>query len=445
MTAWYTIRAVPQRLVFSSPKMIALCLMCVLRVNVCQGAEAEPRTLATNFNVVERAHGRPDTKSDVLLKTGDTINAFATMLVSIDPLASLPTLSERARNVLVVVDLKKRKESTWTRVDIVNRYSWRVERSSVLLSPEHEEQEGVFYVRDDILDNGTLVREGDNVITLFLFDLTSGKGYYSDLVETQKRGRDLLTLDLQELTLVPSGSGPERYATKDGDEVRVRFLEAGYRVLREQDMKVFLDLTADDRRKLSELSKRARESQDIEALIVAEIPSSWKEDKKSLFRFVARHPDALANLRVGDVVTPGDELRFQIRRFGLKCDVSGVLLMGTRGGEGKGNRDELNPIKTTPSVGSNVYLTYDGRGKKRNWINWLPGAQLSLLGLNEPYGTKFTVGLVHPIYPPLRDYFGVFWAWHDLKTPVVGITFSPSIDFRALVSAEGDKSTDAGK
>ena len=65
----------------------------------------------------------------------------------------------------------------------------------------------------------------------------------------------------------------------------------------------------------------------------------------------------------------------------------------------------------------------------------------SLLGLVNSAGSneaELTLGFVHPILPSLRDYFGIFYGWHKLKNPVIGITFSPSINFRSLVSAEKD-------
>ena len=77
--------------------------------------------------------------------------------------------------------------------------------------------------------------------------------------------------------------------------------------------------------------------------------------------------------------------------------------------------------------------------QQRPQLNWLPGIHLSLLGLTKPEnsdGARFTIGFVHPILPSLRKWFGLFFGWHGIKYPVFGLTFSPSVDLRALVGAE---------
>jgi hypothetical protein len=78
----------------------------------------------------------------------------------------------------------------------------------------------------------------------------------------------------------------------------------------------------------------------------------------------------------------------------------------------------------------NAFSILDIKLRVDNWV---------LPTLKDPNGIKFTLGLVHSLIPSLRQNFGVFFGWHDLKDPCFGVTFSPSINFKVLVGAEGQK------
>lgn len=53
--------------------------------------------------------------------------------------------------------------------------------------------------------------------------------------------------------------------------------------------------------------------------------------------------------------------------------------------------DSFNPIKTTPSIGSNIYVTYDGRSNGKRALSFLPGVHMSLLGLGGGEDARFTL------------------------------------------------------
>ena len=52
----------------------------------------------------------------------------------------------------------------------------------------------------------------------------------------------------------------------------------------------------------------------------------------------------------------------------------------------------------------------DHRSHTKLLLNAMPGVYLSLLGLGEGGDAQFTVGIVHPILPCWRQYFGLFLA-----------------------------------
>ncbi len=178
-----------------------------------------------------------------------------------------------------------------------------------------------------------------------------------------------------------SGSSPQKYSASDGDELRLRFLRADY-------------------------------------------PKIYKK-----------------NNNYADLIAVEDEMNFYFKEYGIKLYISPAIVFGSPTGD-KFDIGNFDPIAKNPSLGSNIYITYEGEDSIKKLLNWIPGIHLSLLGLvnsEDSNEAEFTLGFVHPILPSLRDYFGIFYGWHKLKNPVIGITFSPSISFRSLVSAEKDR------
>lgn len=169
----------------------------------------------------------------------------------------------------------------------------------------------------------------------------------------------------------------------------------------------------------------------------AAFDSLSENKRRTITRLLEDRRDLYA-MRFADVVTEEYQVTLEAREFGIKLDVGSVIAFGRLSGSG-GTVDGFNPIKTTPSLGSNVYLTYDGRSRLKGVLNFLPGAQLSLLGLGNGEDAAFTLGLVHPIFTKLRPHFGLFFGWHDLRRRVWGVTFSPDINFRTLLSADKPK------
>jgi hypothetical protein len=331
------------------------------------------------------------------LEDNSDINAFSILDIKlrVDNWV-LPTLEKKKYNILLVADLCKKGEETWQRISVINRYTMEIVKSSLSDSSDFSETPlsapGNFYVSDAVLSNNPFLREGDNVVVLFLFTLKKDTIYSRDLEDAQRNRRSLLTLDSQELYLISTGNKPQRYAVKEGDRIRIRLLRAEYPILGQAATELFL--------KNEKLSRR---------------------------------------VKYGDIVNVEDELDYTYREFGYHINVVPMIAWGSLGHDPEA--DEFNPIAKNPSVGSNVFLDYEGRSCCKNvLLNYvLPGIHLSLLGMKDPNGTKFTLGLVHSLIPSLRQNFGVFFGWHDLKAPCFGVTFSPSINFKVLVGAEGQK------
>ena len=317
----------------------------------------------------------------------------------------IPLLKEKKYNILLVAELKKKGEDTWNRISVVNRYTWEIKKSTLAEENEQAQKERSkmeetwerikpFYVIDEILSDNPFLREGDKVVVLFFNDVKQPPVYLRDLEEAQQKGCSFMTIDAQNMYLITSGNAPQKYSAKDEDEIRLRFFRAEYSIKRNK--------------------------------YVEELLSKNEEPK----------PPA----KYGDIVNVEDEMHFIFKQFGIKLNVSPIVTFASPANSL--DYDEFNPISKTASLGSNVYLSYDGRNKCKDYLfNYLlPGVHFSLLGLKDK-GTKFTVGIVLPIIPNvfspnLRRFFGIFYGWHDLENPVIGVTFSPTIDFRTLVRAE---------
>jgi hypothetical protein len=197
-----------------------------------------------------------------------------------------------------------------------------------------------------------------------------------------------MSIDAQQMYLMQIGSTPQEYAAKDGDKIRFRFLRAEY-----------------------------------------DIPTWSHIETRREKKFLWGHEGGYA-----DLVSVEDEKNFTFKEFGIKVDISPTIVYGSRLG-GDFDTEEFNPIDKNPSFGSNIYLSYDGRNRYKRYINILPGLHFSLLGLNSDNEVKFTAGFVWSP-PGLRRWVGIFAGLYDLEHGVIGLTFSPSIDFRALVQPE---------
>ncbi len=311
------------------------------------------------------------------IKNFEKLNAFSILDVRLKKkIEYIEALKKKFYIVLLVAELRKKNEETWNRIAVINKYTRRVLKSSAFDKLDESRSE-FFAVQDDILTDSPFIREGERVQVLFQYDMC--KIYKQIKKESESPDRSLLTIASQEMYLTSIGNSLLQYAADDGDEIRLRF-----------------------------------------------------------FRGESRRR---ANTTIADIITIYDEMYFTFRKFGWSLDISPVISFGSRQEE---NWDFKNfdPILKNPSLGSNIYLSYEGRNKRWKALNWLPGIHLSLLGLTKPENSdeaRFTIGFVHPIFPFLKKYFGVFYAWHDIKYPVFGLTFSPSIDLRALVGAEKGK------
>lgn len=305
----------------------------------------------------------------------EKLNAFSILDVKLtDKKKYIEALKKKLYCILLVAELRKKNEKTWNRIVIINKYTRRVVRSSAFKKLKRSIRREFFAVQDDILADSPFLREGERVQVLFQYDMC--KIYKQIEKESKSPDRSLLTIASQEIYLTSIGNSLQQYAADDGDEIRLRFFRG-------------------------------------------EFPRG-------------------ANTNIADIITIDDEMYFTFRKFGWSLDISPVISFGSRLEE-NWDSNNFDPILKNPSLGSNIYLSYEGRNKRRKALNWLPGIHLSLLGLTKPGnsdGARFTIGFVHPIFPFLKKYFGVFYAWHGIKYPVFGLTFSPSVDLRALVGAE---------
>jgi len=294
-------------------------------------------------------------------------------------------------NMILVAELKKKGEDTWSHISAIDRYTREIQKSSQFRDvgiPNDSLVLEPLYVADAILSDNPFVRVGDRVQALFFYDVTTSRVYREDLDSAQRRDKSLMSIDAQEMYLTQIGSTRSRYAARHGDRIRLRFLRAEYSIHRIRNIR-------------------------------------YKKSRGEKLQGKETHADLLSI---------EDEVDFFFEEFGIKLDISPTVVYGSRSGEDF-DEGEFNPIDKNPSFGSNVYLSYDGRDRCKKYINILPGLHLSLLGLNSTNEVKFTTGFVWSL-PSLRKWVGIFVGLYDLKQWVFGLTFSPSIDFRALVQAE---------
>jgi hypothetical protein len=335
-----------------------------------------------------------------LRRNFDDINAFSIIDVKIDNRKDVKDIFEflegKNYNVLLVAELRKRGEQTWNRISIINRYTWQITGTSSLEEQgavKTDESSGTktsqqmettkdsdlrikpFYVVDEILSDSPYIREGDYVQVFFFNDVTKSQVYLNDLKNARKYSRPLASIDSQEMYLVTTGSTPQKYSAREGDEIRLRFLRAEYSIK----------------------------------------PNSQQ--------------------KIGDIVSVEDEIFFTFKEYGIKLFISPTIVYGSKVGKEFDSKN-FDLVGKNPSFGSNIYIAYEGRNPLKKVLNYLPGIHLSLLGLNNSEKTKFTIGFVTSIVPFLRGYFGIFYGWYDLKEPVIGINFSPNIKFKPLVGAE---------
>jgi len=436
-----------------APVLLAVALSFVVPSHAWA---AEPKSVVPDFLIGERSTvvaGQAPAMGLIDVSQDRLVNAFSILEIK---LKDVEALLARRENVLIVLDLRKHDEDTWSRVCFIGPLSRKVTPSSLtrVEDPGVQPQIRPFFVNDAGLEQSPYVREGDYVLVLFLLDATESHRVESFLRETAASYRPLVSLDLQELYLASVGSLPERYAAHDGDSIRIRFLRASYDFNREVDLKTFLGMEDDERELFRELTRySAQPTNDVSvgmtrliqdvggsekrAAAWAAVYASMSPEEQQVTRYSVQHRASLADLRISDLVNPGEEIQLAVKKFGYKSNVIPTISFGTFRPDPQAS--DFNPIKKAPAVGTNIYLTYDGRSQGKKYTNWLPGIHMSLLSIQEDVETEFTLGFVHPVLPSLRSWFGVYLAWHDLQTPVMGVTFSPKINFRTLVGAEETK------
>jgi len=269
--------------------------------------------------------------------------------------------------------------------------------------------EATFSLDSLTLGRSVYLREGDRVPVLEFFDLVQRYNcpYLRDLRDAARQRRAVLTLDLQQLPLISTGSAPFLYQAHDGDRIRIRILGA------EQDIR--------------------QRDRALELLSMGTFPDS-------------------TSLRATQYVSLLDEIDIDLEAHGWALHVLPSIAYGSR--SPGFSRDRFNPI-SVPFAPSNLfYLSY--RGSRRgvpllDWIpavgwltrqipwqaaNYLPGVFMALMPLDSASKSKFTLGLAWS--PPfLREWLNVFYGWNDLHTKMIGIAVSPRVDIKALLSKEG--------
>ena len=438
---------------------IVLSLGLALVPAMARAAEQPPDStlpIASYFEIGERltsetsASGSPAVTE---LKSGAQVNSHSIVAIRMRS----EGLKVLGLDLVLVADLQKRGESTWSRIRTINPLSRRVMRSSSYL-PGHYELLSAgplppLYVNDAVCDLDSFIHEGEAAVSLMLADASSDTAYFRYLVDAVSRQRTLLSVNLQELSLTTTGSATELYRARDGDRLRVKILVAAqsppqarnasfYRTLSDT-AKALYKAAARSLGSDAVSGKRGRELFDIcldetygkgsreRSSAKNEVSTIYPTEVEFIIRMLEDRIDPYS-IRFSDVVTQEEEVAIRVTDFGFKLDVSPVIAYGRLAGP-DGTVDGLNPIKTTASVGTNIYLNYDGRAHGRAAVNWLPGVHMSLLGVGNSGDAKFTLALAHPVIPSLRHYFGVFFGWYDLRGQVWGFTFSPNINFRGLV------------
>jgi len=386
--------------------------------------------------------------------TRPEVNAFSVLQLRLTAGGDLSGLFSLEYNLLITVDLQKSGEDTWSRVIFTDALSRQIVRSSF----EHAATDTLqhsFFVNDQILDRSPYLGEGESALVLYLYDLTSTKRHNDFLLRLHSLNEPLFSLNLQRLYLQEPGAVPVPYTAKDGDELRIQFLRAGYQEDRRIDVSTLATMDEKERKLIKALSQYVRKAtgkqepnspQDVLTAIEGLVKSkaiekdSWTsvyehmDPKESqLVTYVLQNKADWEKWRIGDLVNPLAEAHLDVKEFGIKLNVSPVIALGTDRADP--DPDDLNPIKTNPSVGSNIYFSYDGRNKRKEILNWIPGINMSLLSVGDKEA-QFTLGFSYSLLPSLRDKVSVFFAWRDLRHPVMGLTFSPDINFRAMVGAE---------
>ncbi len=434
-------------------------LVCCKEKQAGNQEKVKKTRLSEFFVIKERATKNKEDKSSnqsMYIKEGDIINAFSIIDLMFRNTNAIDSIFNRYHNVLITIDLKKAGEDTWSHISVNSRWNKLAQRSTNY--GKTGLQSGAasirpFYVLDETLDANQYLREGESVVVLYTFDVTSQQRNIEALRHDANKNLPLLSVNLQELYLNETGSVPVKYTAQQGDELRIRILKAVYEPNRQKDLLTFKGMKKEKQKLVKEVSKRVTKTNDKDVLKAIDLFEDQKAEDKEFIRilqtfeeysdeailldYLIKNKIHIYDLYIADIVTEGDEMHYTIKEFGYKIEIAPVIAYGTQTKKDRPNRDELNPIKTTASIGSNIYLfTYDGRSAWKNVLNWLPGVHISLLGLKEPYGTAFTLGIVHPLWTKYRGVFGVFLAWHDLKQPVMGLTFSPKVNFRKMVGAE---------
>ncbi len=380
---------------------------------------------------------------------------------------SVDALAGRKEDLVLVADLRKRKETTWSRVVVVQRLSREVRKTSDYLAGNPDAIRGgslpSFHVNDAGLAHGSPLHAGEDVIWLPFNDLTSDSQYLSSLRKDADLRRALMSINLRELSLRSTAGVEESYQARDGDLLRIRVLGASVPPGREKDIETWRKMDRLRRDALNsicaaaqgiskdsglrserlvdscivEMKKRGRGEKyasTIESTYMVYAKLMGQPERDLVHWLINGRSDAYA-LRFTDSIEEEAAVDIPLRKFGIKLDVSPIVALGKRTKDG--SVDGFNPFKTTPSLGSNIFLSSDGTNEFRNTVfNYAPGAHVSLLGLGGEEETKFTVGFSHSVLPSLRSHIAVFYGWHDLRTPVWGFTFSPDINFRTLVHAD---------
>jgi len=322
----------------------------------------------------------------------DDINAFSIIDVKLDKSKDIfEFLKRKDKIILLVAELRKRGEKTWNRISIINKYTMKIIKATST-STETPEDKGTststetskdsdspiepFSIISEILSDNPYLKEGDYVQVFYFY--AGGDNdflYRKDLRTARDNYRPLASIDSQEMYLITTGSTPEKYSAKQGDQIRLRFLRAEYPILK--------------------------------------VPGPQR----------------------ADFISAEDEDIFTYKEYGIKLFIAPTAVYGTNVAT-EFDWGNFNLVGKNPSVGSNIYITYEGRNPLKKVLNYLPGIHLSMLGLINSEQTDFTVGFVTSIVPFLRGYFGIFYGWYNLKKPVVGITLSPDINIKPMVVSE---------
>ncbi len=272
------------------------------------------------------------------LRSGELVNAFSILQV---------VLAHGATRAL-----SGRKENLSRTVDRSSSY---VPRHPELLTAGPLPP---IYVNDAVLEVNPFLLRGDAVVWLAFNDVSSDSVYREFLQEGESYDRSLMTVNLQEMRIRSTGASPESYRAHDGDRLRIRVPGAAYDPRRAKDVSVFQGMGRLRQRTLDRLSRVAvgieqKPGLRDDVLVgkcleeLKNLNKKWADTAATQCRLLTEKKDALFRRLLND-----RQDSYTIRFADRVTHEDPVIALGRPQGHA-GSADGFNPIKTTPSIGSN--------------------------------------------------------------------------------------------